>query len=116
MFCAVMSPMIILLIDTFFQTAATSKFDKLFEDLEDDIRDLLILGFNSKSNDFPLMKNEIIPYLVQSDKELNGCIKKFGNYMMVKTEKFQFLDIANFLAEGTALLIAAHSNIRHKKD
>ena len=35
---------------------------------------------------------------------------------MVKTEKFQFLDITNFLAEGAALLIAAHSNIRHKKD
>ena len=59
------------------------------------------------------MKNETIPYLVQSDKEITGCIKKFGNYMMVKTEKVRFLNITNFLAEGVSLLIAAHSNMRH---
>ena len=55
------------------------RFDKLFEELEDYIRDLLVFGFNSKSYyDFPLMKNEINPYLVQSDKEMTGCIEKFG--------------------------------------
>ena len=79
------------------------RFDKLLEELENYIRDLLVFGFNSKSYDFPLMKNEIIRYLVQTDEEITGCIKKFGNYMMVKTEKFRFLDITNFLAEGTSL-------------
>ena len=74
------------------------RFDKLFDELENYIRDLLLFGFNGKSYDFPLMKNEIIPYLVQSDKDMTGGIKKFGNYMMVKAETVRFLDLNNFLA------------------
>ena len=52
-------------------------FDKLLEELENYIRDLLVFGFNSKSYDYPLMKKKIIRYLVQTDEEITWCIKKF---------------------------------------
>mgnify|MGYP001794176194 FL=1 len=79
------------------------KIDKLVEELESWLTDVIVFGFNSKGYDIPMMKEHIIKYLHEECEEIQSCIKKNSEYMLIKTERLRFLDVLNYLAEGTSL-------------
>ena len=81
----------------------SEKITQLETELQTYISDLLVFGFNSKSFDIPLMMDNFLRYLQDTGSAVQACIKKQGQYMLLRTSNLRFLDITNFLAEGTSL-------------
>jgi len=75
-------------------------FDKLEEELDSYISDMLVFGFNSGSYDIPLIKKHLFKYLLDQNHSIDFVIKKANSYMCIKTKRLRFLDIVNYLAPG----------------
>ena len=71
---------------------------KLQDRLEEYLKELPVLGFNSGKYDLNVVKEFLFPVLVEN--EVQFAIKQNINFMCLKTEHFRFLDIINFLAPG----------------
>ena len=71
---------------------------KLIEELDQHLRILSVFGFNTGSYDLNVLKQYIIPHLLEDGIEM--CIKRNQNYMFLQSTKLRFLDICNFLAPG----------------
>ena len=89
-------------------TLLKNKFDFVFEafstnqncrgqNLQKELHEIPVLGFNSASYDLQLIKKTLIPVLL---KKIDFLIKKANTYLCLKTDKLRFLDIRNFLAPG----------------
>ena len=72
---------------------------KLRERLEDYLKELSVVGFNSGKYDLNAVKEFLFPVLVQNEN-IQFTIKRNNNFMCLKTEHLRFLDITNFLAPG----------------
>ena len=77
-----------------------SRFDRLEEELNDYLSNMLVFGFNSSSYDIPLIRNHLMNYFVANDREISFIIKKANSYIAIKTESLQFLDVCSYLAPG----------------
>ena len=64
------------------------------------LRILSVFGFNTGSYDLNVLKQYIIPPLLEDGIEM--CIKRNQTYMSLQTERLRFLDICNFLAAGSS--------------
>ena len=87
-------------INTSGKSLLQKKFEKLEEELQSYLSDLLVFGFNSGAYDVPLMKTYMIQYLFKQGSDIQFVVKKGNNYMCLKTETLKFCDITNFLAPG----------------
>ena len=73
---------------------------KILKDrLEDYLKELPVLGFNSGKYDLNAVKEFLFPVLVANEQVL-FTIKRNNNFMCLKTEHLRFLDVTNFLAPG----------------
>ncbi|KAL9973270.1 hypothetical protein ACROYT_G019700 [Oculina patagonica] len=72
---------------------------KLKYRLEEYLKELPVLGFNSGKYDLNAVKEFLFPVLVQNE-EVKFTIKRNNNFMCLKTEHLRFLDVTNFLAPG----------------
>ena len=72
---------------------------KLRDRLENYLKELPVLGFNSGKYDLNAVKEFIFPVLVKSES-IQFTIKRNNNFMCVKTDHLRFLDVTNFLAPG----------------
>ena len=79
------------------------RISKLRAELDGYLNDLLVFGFNSKAFDIPLMMEHLLKYLQETNSTVQACIKKQGQYMLLQTDSLRFLDITNYLAQGTSL-------------
>ena len=76
--------------------------EKLREDLEAYLKELPVVGFNSGKYDINVIK----PYLMKSlqalpeEEQMSFVVKKNNNFMAIKTAKWKFVDILNYLAPG----------------
>ena len=71
--------------------------ENLTKEFEAHCQELIVNGFNSASYDLNLIKSTLIEQLLD---KIDFVIKKANNYLCIKTEKLQFLDIRHFLAPG----------------
>ena len=74
--------------------------NKLVGELDQHLRPLPVIGFNSGSYDLNVLKQFIIPYLVRYDN-LKSSIKRHQSYLTLMSTKLTFLDVSNFLAAGS---------------
>lgn len=65
--------------------------------LEEYLKELPVVGFNSGKYDLNAVKEFLIPLLVK-EEEVQFAIKRNNNFMSLKTEHLKFLDVSNFLA------------------
>ena len=72
---------------------------KLRDRLEEYLKELPVLGFNSGKYDLNAVKEFLFPVLVENEEVL-FTIKRNNNFMCLKTEHLRFLDVTNFLAPG----------------
>ena len=72
---------------------------KMREKLEDYLKELPVVGFNSGKYDLNAVKEFLFPVLLQNEN-IQFTIKRNNNFMRLKTEHLRFLDITNFLAPG----------------
>lgn len=70
---------------------------KLRDRLEEYLRELPVLGFNSGKYDLNAVKEFLFPVLVQNE-QVQFTIKRNNNIMCLKTRNLRFLDVTNFLA------------------
>ena len=66
------------------------------------LQQLPVFGFNSGNYDMNLIKQYLLPYLVEHEP-VKHLVKKKNNYMSIDTEHLKFLDVTNFLAPGFSL-------------
>ncbi|XP_072016392.1 uncharacterized protein [Amphiura filiformis] len=66
------------------------------------LRRLPTFGFNSGRYDVNLVKQYLLPYLVENEP-VEHLVKKTNNYMSINTDHLSFLDVTNFLAPGCSL-------------
>ena len=59
------------------------------------MKNYIVLGFNSGSYDFNLIKEQLIRVLLP---KLDFVIKRNNHFMCIKTEMLRFLDIKNYIA------------------
>ena len=76
------------------------KFARLEKDLYKYLAKLLVFGFNSGAYDIPLIKQELVQYLVKHNRKISFPVKKGNAYMCLKTDDLRFLDVTNYLAPG----------------
>ena len=76
-----------------------SPLKKLKDRLEEYLKELPVIGFNSGKYDLNVVKEVLFPVLVK-EEEVKFTIKRNNNLMCLKTEHLRFLDIINFLAPG----------------
>ena len=69
------------------------------ERLEDFLKELPVLGFNSGKYDVTVIKRYLYPVLQRLDP-IQFIVKRTGTYMALKTKMLKFLDITNYLAPG----------------
>ena len=67
--------------------------------LENYIRVLPVLGFNSRSFDLPLIK----PYMAKHLDIYCTSVKRATNFISLRTKNFVFLDVIGYLGPGTSL-------------
>lgn len=72
---------------------------KLRDRLDEYLRELPVLGFNSGKCDLNAVKEFLFPVLVQNE-QVQFTIKRNNNFMCLKTRHLRFLDVTNFLAPG----------------
>ena len=70
---------------------------KLKDPLEEYLKELPVIRFNSGKYDLNVVKEVLLPVLVK-EEEVKFTIKRNNNLMCLKTEHLCFLDIINFLA------------------
>ena len=70
---------------------------KLKDRLEEYLKELPVLGFNSGKYDLNAVKEFVFPVLVENE-EVQLTIKRSNNFMCLKTGHLCFLDVINFLA------------------
>ena len=73
---------------------------KLIDELDEQLRELTVIGFHSDTYDLNVLKKFLIPYLVQHGG-IKFCVKRNQSYLALRTEKLKFLDVSNFLAAGS---------------
>lgn len=71
----------------------------LIQRLENHIKEMPVLGFNSGKYDINVIKPYIYRYLQKHDK-ICFMVKRNNNHMCIKTTNLKFLDVSNFLAPG----------------
>ena len=76
-----------------------SPLRKLKERLEDFLKELPVIGFNSGKYDLNAVKEFLFPVMVKKE-QVQFTIKRNNNFMCLKTEHLRFLDVTNFLAPG----------------
>lgn len=79
------------------QQGQTKKVRKLIASLEDHLAELTVVGFNSGKYDLNVLKDVLIPLLVQK-KGIKLVIKRHRDYLALKTGSLKFIDISNFIA------------------
>ena len=72
---------------------------KLRNRLDEYLKELPVLGFNSGKYDLNAVKEFLFPVLVKNEEVL-FTIKRNNNIMCLKTAHLRFLDVTNFLAPG----------------
>ena len=72
---------------------------KLRNRLDEYLKELPVLGFNSGKYDLNAVKEFLFPVLVKNEDVL-FTIKRNNNIMCLKTAHLRFLDVTNFLAPG----------------
>ena len=72
---------------------------KLRDRLEEYLKELPVLGFNSGKYDLNAVKEFLFPVLVQNEG-VQFTVKRNNNFMCLKTPHLHFLDVTNFLAPG----------------
>ena len=78
-----------------------SKAQTLCEELDQHVRELPVIGFNSGKYDLNVLKEVLIPHLVHH-QGIQVTIKKNHAYLALKTGALKFIDISNFLAAGSS--------------
>ena len=76
------------------------KTQKLLDELDEQLRELTVIGFHSGTYDLNVLKKFLIPYLVKNGG-IKFCVKRNQSYLALRTEKLKFLDVSNFLAAGS---------------
>ena len=75
--------------------------EKLIDELDEQLRELTVIGFHSGTYDLNVLKRFLIPYMVKNGG-VKFCVKRNQSYLALRTEKLKFLDISNFLAAGSS--------------
>ena len=70
---------------------------KLQLQLEGNLQELPVIGFNSGKYDLNAIKISFFSYLVEHEN-FEFVVKRNNNYMCVKTENLKLLEISNYLA------------------
>jgi len=73
----------------------------LLTDLCRHVTKLVVVGFNSGKYDLNVLKDILIPYLV-NHSGINLAIKRNHAYLALRTSALKFVDISNFVAAGTS--------------
>jgi hypothetical protein len=76
------------------------QYNRLADELDGYISEILCFGFNSAKYDIPLIKPFLVKYLLEKNKDIDYVIKKGNNYMCLKANNIKFVDVTNFLAAG----------------
>ena len=61
---------------------------------------LPVLGFNSSFYDIPILRETLFHELGLPEEKRPFVIKKGGGYVSICTERFNFLDVKNFIGPG----------------
>lgn len=75
--------------------------DKIHNKFEEYISQIPVLSFNGSRYDLRVMKDYLIPILVELEK-MKYVIKRGSAYSCIATENFKFLDITSYLAAGVS--------------
>ena len=67
--------------------------------LDEYLKKLPVVGFNSGKYDLNVIKKFLAAYLVKN-KEMDFIVKRNNNFMCLQTQCLRFLDVTNFLAPG----------------
>ena len=78
-----------------------TKAERLIQELDEQLRELVVIGFHSGQYDLNVLKRFLIPYLVRNGG-VQFTIKRNQTYLSLKSSKLTFLDISNFLAAGSS--------------
>ena len=71
--------------------------EKLRDQLVEYLREMPVVGFNSGKFDINVIKVYLVKYLMG---QIEFTVKKNNNMMCLKTKKFKFLDMVNYLSPG----------------
>jgi G:T-mismatch repair DNA endonuclease (very short patch repair protein) len=81
--------------------ARRADFEGILEKLEDFMRVVPVLGFNSQNYDINVMKGPLLRYLQEMDDEdFKFVVKKTNKMTCIQSTTFKFLDVCNFIAPG----------------
>ena len=78
-----------------------TKAQRLIQELDEQLRELVVIGFHSGQYDLNVLKRFLIPHLVRHGG-VQFTIKRNQSYLSLKSSKLTFLDISNFLAAGSS--------------
>ena len=78
-----------------------TKAERLIQELDEQLRELIVIGFHSGQYDMNVLKRFLIPHLVRHGG-VRFTIKRNQSYLSLKSSKLTFLDIRNFLAAGSS--------------
>ena len=76
------------------------KRERLLTDLHRHFAELVVVGLNSGKYDPNVLKDIVIPHLVQR-LGIDLAIKRHHAYLALNTGALKFVDISNFVAAGT---------------
>lgn len=76
------------------------KYDRLLQELDNYISELLVFGFNSSRYDLPLIASLLIGNHISDQNQCGYVVKKGSSYQTLSLGKLKFLDISNFIAPG----------------
>ena len=72
----------------------------LLRQLNEYVRQLPLLGFNSSRYDLNLIKSKLLPKLGMHKVKSPFVVKKGNTYACITAEKFKLLDVSDYLAAG----------------
>ena len=88
-------------LDIFHLKSKMTTLEKTYDLLDEHIHCSSALAFNSSAFDIPLIRKYLLPLL---ELQKNGnVLKRFNQYILIKTKKLRFLDAMNFLPPNTNL-------------
>ena len=73
--------------------------DHLYEEFKLYLTQIPVLGFNNSKYDFKLMRDYLIPVLIELE-DIKFVIKKGTQYTCILTKNLRFLDVLSYLAPG----------------